>query len=242
MAEITNPLEMTDEDVEALLNNYDAGVTSKLPVLPEGYFKARISGLRLQSGIIGKGDRTGEVWAIPGAILALNSTTATALLNRDEPSIYTDGQTRGWGNAALNAIGLDPHANSNLYNNIMPFAAEGGFAAKEAGEADGATDWKLEPEILAVLKKGVADLYKELRDSAKTDEDKKLLPAKIANLQLKHLGEFLAAKPATSECVVWITREKSYNNPDQQVNVVKQIFTLSAWDAVDDSTKASLLD
>ena len=242
MAEINRNIELSDDDVEALLNSYDEGITSKAPVLPEGYYKGRISSLRLQSGIIGKGDRIGEVWTIPGAVVALNSTTATALLGRDEPAVYVDSSTRGWGNATLNAIGLDSHANTSLFNQLLPFAAEGGFAELSEGTGDGAEDWKPSPEITAVLKKGVLETYKELKAAAKTEEETKLVPAKVANLQMKHLGEFLAAKPATSECVLWISREKAYNNPEQQVNVVKQVFTLTAWNKMDDSTKSSLLD
>ena len=242
MSEIQNNIDLSDDDVEALLSSYDEGITSKLPVLPEGYYKGRISGLRLTSGIIGKGAHVGDVWSIPGAIIALNSTTATALLNRDETAIYTDGATKGWGNASLNKIGLDPMASPGLWNAILSFAAEGGFATLEAGEGDGAQVWKPEPEIAAVLKKGVADLYKELKASSKTEEEIKLIPAKIANLQLKHLGEFLAAKPETSECVIWISREKAYNDAERQVNIVKQVFTLAAWDAMDASVKESLLD
>ena len=242
MAEINNNIELSDDDVDALLGAYDDGITSKLPVLPEGYYKGRIASLRLQSGITGKGARIGEVWCIPGAVIALNSTTATALLSKDDPALYTDGGTRGWANANLNQIGLDPHASQGLWNSILAFAAEGGYATLEAGEGDGAEIWKAEPEVTAVLKKGVAELYKELKSAAKTDEEIKLVPAKVANLQLKHLGEFLAAKPQTSECVIYVGREKAYNDADRQVNIVKQVFTLSAWEAMSSTTKESLLD
>lgn len=236
MSKKTNvPAEYDEMNIDSFLDNFEKnGAAISSPVLPEGNYRANLQNFNIRYGITipTKGDNAGKeiVWALWGMKLALDSVEAQALMKRDgDVNVYADNDTTNLrrGNIELGPMGISPNNNAGFWG-MVGSILEQVQLAEVFKDDSGSVEYKINREVLNVIYKDVREKLPELQ--ADNELDPRLIPCKLAELQMQRLTEFLTGEPETRFMYVHISRRAKYNDKSAQEHFVKQIMLKNVFE------------
>ena len=236
----------TDTQEEGSLDSFissweSEGAEISLPVLNEGNYKAHIVELTTRCGITtDKKTNEERAWQNWGVKLALDSATASEIMGRDgDVIVYADGDTTvlGRGYLTLFKYGIDRSGNAALWKFVGLLFAQAGLATCQKDDS-GAETFNIDQGIVKSIYQGTEAKLAELQED--TEQDVRLIPAKLAELQFKNLTELLTSEQDTSRVYAHMSRRSDYRDNSKKQHFVKNIMFPDAFEA-DQSKMDSLV-
>lgn len=225
-----------EQDLDSFLDSFEQeGVAISRPVLDEGKYKAKLTGVDVRFGtsIAKKGKNAGEnvLWCSWLASFELDSRTAEAKLKRDNaPVLYTDGDTEGTGGGFLNVepgIGIS-RDNLAFWAFIGKIAAQAGLAEIRQDES-GAKTYNFQRVVLEAIYRNTKDHWTDI--SGNTEMDELVKPAELAKIQLKQLSELLASEGETADVYLHIQVGTQYKDKTAKRHFIKSIITRAEFES-----------
>ena len=229
-------------DVSAYIDQFEQkGASLSRPVLPENNYRGSITEItfRANKTVPSKGQNIGKEIVIAnwGAKIALDSVTAQQVMKQDNDVIlYADSDTencKGFFN--LGEIGIDFANNISFWSFVGSIFEQVGLATKEQDDS-GAATYKIDRSILEGIYNGteqVAQAYREAEDF-----DEMLLPAKLAEHQIKNVSELITAEADTKKVYVHVARRSNYRDKSLKEHYIKKIMFPSAFEARADNVNS----
>jgi hypothetical protein len=230
MAKHTEVPENYDEmNADSFLDQFEKnGAAISSPVLPEGNYKANILAFTIRYGFSTptKGPNQGKEtpYAFWGVKLALDSAEANKIMKRDnEVNVYADNDTENLrrGSINLGAFGISNDNNAAFWVLVGSILAQVGLAEKTQDDS-GHADYKISRDALNAI---YADLkVKKPELEADSEIDPRQIPAKLAELQLQRLTEYLTGEPETRFVYVHLQHQADFSDKSRQKHFVKKMI------------------
>lgn len=233
---------MTEINIDAFLDDFEAtGAQLSAPHLDEGKYRGTLVDFQIRFGtsVHKKGEFAGQTrpWNMWNARYEVNSVKAQQKMKRDNaPIVYTDRQTEGYGNGSLQLceIGISKD-NAHFWGVVGKFLQQVGLAEVFTDDA-GVKSFKIDRSVTSAMYRNTKSLLEELQN--KPDLDALLVPALLAEDQLKNLSEFLAAEQQTKQVYLHIQVRNNSQDSSKKEHFVKGVFLPSEFEAVAENMAA----
>lgn len=223
-------------DISSFIDEFEQkGASLSRPVLPENNYRGRLVDITFRANKVTfkTGKRAGQegVLANFGAVITLDSVTAQQVMKQDtDVTVYADSDTENC-KKLLNLsdeIGIDFQNNVNFWLFVGGLFSQVGLATKVQDDS-GAATYKIERNILEDIYEGTEQVAANYRESE--DFDEMMLPAKLAEHQIKNLSQLVTSEADTSRVYVHIARRGNYKDKSLREHYVKKIMLPSEFEA-----------
>lgn len=236
-------------NVSSFIDDFEAtGAQVSNLYLDEGIYKAILADFSVRAGVAvaSKGENKGNkfVWNFWQARFDLDSLTAQNKLKRDNKvSVYTDQATEGFSNRSLTLcpVGIAKDGNISFWNFVGKLVTPLGHATFSQDDA-GNKQYKFGRSFLEAFFGGVQSLKDELEStipagvdfaslSSEQQDVKLLIPAKLAEKQLKNLSEFLANESDAKRMYVSMQIRSNSQDSSKKEHFVKSLMSVEEFEA-----------
>jgi hypothetical protein len=242
--------ETANDNYEAELSQYLAqfeaqGATLSYPVLDEGNYKGNITDISVRANKATP--KTGPRAGVEGVIInwqvmiALESEIAQQKMKRDgDVIVRADQDCINVGKASLNAnnMGITYDNNISFWNFIGAVFEQAGLASKVKDDT-GASTYVLDKSIIGEIYKGTVQEYQNLIGNPETEL--MLVPAKLAEFQMKNIKELITSEADTRRCYVHVARRTHYRDKQNKEHFVKQIIFPGEFEAIASNMESLVL-
>lgn len=222
-------------DISSYIDQFEKqGASLSRPVLPEANYRGTIAEISFRANKVTakKGPNVGKEFVLAnwGARIALDSVSAQQVMKQDnDVVVFADSDTENCkGLLNVGEIGITFENNISFWSFIGSIFEQVDLATKTQDDS-GAASYKIDRSILESIYDGTNQVEEAYRNSE--DFDEMMLPAKLAEHQIKNISQLVTAESDTSKVYVHIARRANYRDKSLQEHYIKKIMIPATFEA-----------